>query len=311
MNQDPSLAYAPFLPAATRAQRLPDGGCVLESGHDLIATSTTVFGWLRDWAVKQPDAVFLAERDGAGWRQITYSEMLALTERVALRLLGAGCGPDRPLATLGRNSIDHAAVILAAMRAGIPAAPISPSYASKTTDYTRLTAVLGSLPPALIYLAQPELFAPALAALTELGIPLFSVERAGPLISGLADLPAVDAAQLASAEAAAGPDTIVHCNAKRCCEQQPYAVQQPGRACDRLAVPQSPGAGAGGLAAMAPYIWRQFLFQHGAAQWRHALHRFWHAVASRYQHNRGKFTRCISDRLFQRACWLCSASGSA
>jgi len=209
MNQDPSLAYAPFLPAATRAQRLPDGGCVLESGHDLIATSTTVFGWLRDWAVKQPDAVFLAERDGAGWRQITYSEMLALTERVALRLLGAGCGPDRPLATLGRNSIDHAAVILAAMRAGIPAAPISPSYASKTTDYTRLTAVLGSLPPVLIYLAQPELFAPALAALTELGIPLFSVERAGPLISGLADLPAVDAAQLASAEAAAGPDTIV------------------------------------------------------------------------------------------------------
>ncbi len=208
MNQAASLAYAPFLPAVARMQPTAGGGYLLESGHNLIATSTTVFGWLRDWAATQPDTVFLAERDGAGWRFMTYGEMLALTKRIALRLLGAGCGPERPLATLGRNSIDHAAVMLAAMRAGIPVAPVSPAYATKSTDFTRLTTILRTLPPALIYLPQPETIAPALDALQLHGAPIFSIKRYGGNVAGLSDLPSVEEAALAAAEGGVTPATI-------------------------------------------------------------------------------------------------------
>jgi len=208
MNQDPSLADAPFLPAAAHAQWLPDGGYLLQSGHELITPSTTVFGWLCDWTAKQPDAVFLAERDAAGWRHITYHEMLALTKRIALRLLGAGCGPERPVATLGRNSIEHAAVMLAAMRAGIPVAPVSPAYATKGTDFQRLTTILSALPPAMIYLPQPESISPALEALQTFGVPIFSIARHGLNVLGLDDLPCAEEAVLADAEANLGPSTI-------------------------------------------------------------------------------------------------------
>jgi feruloyl-CoA synthase len=208
MNQDLSLAVAPFLPAAARLQRLADGSLQMESGHNLAATSTTVFAWLQYWAATQPKAVFLAEREGPDWRRITYDEMLALTKRIALHLLGAGCGPERPLATIGHNSIDHAAVMLAAMRAGVPVAPVSPSYAAKSTDYTRLNKALGILPPALIYLPQPESVAAAWGALAQHGAPVFSLERCGPQVAGLSDLPTADESQLAAAEAALGPSTI-------------------------------------------------------------------------------------------------------
>jgi feruloyl-CoA synthase len=202
MNQNP-----PFLPAAAHALPLPGGGVELRSAHALATTSTTVFAWLRHWAARQPDALFLAERDGPDWRRITYAEMLALTGCIARRLLAAGCGPSRPLATIGPNGIDHAAVLLAAMRAGIPAAPISPSYATRATDYTRLTNVLASLPPGLIFLAQPATVTPALETLSRHSR-LFSIEPHGPHIAGLATLPAADASHLAAAEAAVTPDTI-------------------------------------------------------------------------------------------------------
>jgi feruloyl-CoA synthase len=209
MKQAALLAETSFLPAAAHLCRMADGGFLMRSQHELNATSTTVFAWLREWAAARPDAVFLAERDDTGgWRRITYGEMLALTKYMALRLLGAGCGPERPVATLGRNSIDHAAVMLAAMRAGIPVAPISPAYATKTTDFNRLTSILESLPPALIFLPQPESMAPALPALRQHGVPVFSIERHGQDIAGLADLREADAAVLAAAEADLSPATI-------------------------------------------------------------------------------------------------------
>jgi feruloyl-CoA synthase len=66
--------------------------------------------------------------------------------------------------------------------------------------------VLASLPPGLIFLAQPEAVAPALDTLAR-HAPLVSMERYGP-VACFTDLPAADAVRLAAAEAAIGPDTI-------------------------------------------------------------------------------------------------------
>jgi feruloyl-CoA synthase len=183
-----------FLPPALRTSRSQNGALILESAHELAECSETVFGWLAHWASVQPGAKFLAEKRGGAWRHITYGEMDEQTAKVARHLLAAGCGPDRPLATIGRNSISHAILLLAAQRAGIPVAPISPSYASRTQDFTRLNQIMGTLPPGLILLPQPELVAAAIPSMRVHGVPVISLDE-------LMALPKVDDTTLAAAEA--------------------------------------------------------------------------------------------------------------
>ncbi len=190
-----------FLPPSVRTSYGRDGALILQSPHERAGRSATVFGWLAHWAHTTPNAVLLAERRNGAWHRITYGEMYDQTALVARRLLAAGGTPERPLATIGRNSIGHAIVLLAAQRAGIPVAPISPSYASRTTDYTRLNNIISALPPGMIFLAQPELVAAAVPAMRVHGVPIVSMDE-------LTALPATTEADLAAAQAALTPQTI-------------------------------------------------------------------------------------------------------
>jgi feruloyl-CoA synthase len=184
-----------FLPPALRTRQNADGALILESAHELAERSSTVYGWLAQWAAVQPDAKFLAEKRNGIWHHITYGEMAAQTALVARHLLAAGCGAENPLATIGRNSISHAILLLAAQRAGIPVSPVSPSYASRTKDFTRLNQILRRLPPGLILLPQSELVAAAIPSMRVHGVPVISLDE-------LMALPKVDDATLAAAEAA-------------------------------------------------------------------------------------------------------------
>ena len=99
------------------------------------------------WARRTPDAIFLAERDGDGWRTITYVAMLDRVRRIGAALLDAGGSPERPLAIVAENGIDHAAVALGAMYAGVPASPISTGYLRPDADPARLRALIDVLRP--------------------------------------------------------------------------------------------------------------------------------------------------------------------
>jgi feruloyl-CoA synthase len=82
--------------------------------------------------------------------------------RIAQALLDRGLGPERPVAILSDNGIDHALLALGAMHVGIPATPVSAAYSLMSKDFGKLKYIFDLIKPGLVYTADPQKFAPAL-----------------------------------------------------------------------------------------------------------------------------------------------------
>ncbi|HTW85351.1 MAG TPA: feruloyl-CoA synthase [Candidatus Sulfotelmatobacter sp.] len=108
------------------------------------------------WAAQRPDHVFMAQRAGEGWRTVTYARALERAREIGGALLAIG-GPDHPLAVIAENGIDHALVVLGALYAGIPVAPLSVNYARADADPARLRALLEVLHPAAVLVPDATL----------------------------------------------------------------------------------------------------------------------------------------------------------
>jgi feruloyl-CoA synthase len=167
------LRSVPLAPARVDVTRRDDGAIVLESPHPLGAVERHVVDRLRHWASVAPDRVFLAERDPArAWRRVTYGEARALVDRLAQALLDRGLGPGRPLLILSENGVDHALLTLAAMAAGVPAAPASAAYSLLSGDLGKLRAIAKILAPGMIWASDADRYARAFAALADTGATL-------------------------------------------------------------------------------------------------------------------------------------------
>jgi feruloyl-CoA synthase len=145
-----------------------DGTTRLRSTEALKPGGRSVTDWLVVWAGRASDRVFLQEREsvlpGAPWRKLTYADTLARVEKLAAGLLSLGLGPDRPLAILSDNSIEHALLMLAAMHVGVPVAPVSQAYSLQSRDHLKLRAILRTLGPGAIFASDSKLFGQALGA---------------------------------------------------------------------------------------------------------------------------------------------------
>jgi feruloyl-CoA synthase len=87
------------------------------------------------------------------------------TIRGHTRLLDRGLSAERPVAVLSDNSLDHARLALAAMHVGVPVAPVSPAYSLVSQDHAQLRHIMSQLCPGLVYAADGDRFAKALAAI--------------------------------------------------------------------------------------------------------------------------------------------------
>ena len=164
---------------STRAARLgptdvlvehrADGGVLLRSPHPLGPYPPKITERLDHWADAAPERVLLAQRDGAGWRTITYREARRRARRVAQYLLQQGVSAERPLAVLSGNDLEHALWHLGALYAGIPYAPISPAYSLLSSDFARLRAVFELVTPGLVYAADRRSFGKAIDAVVPRG----------------------------------------------------------------------------------------------------------------------------------------------
>ncbi len=203
----PALALAP---AEIDIERRDGGVMILRSPRKLEAYPPSLGVLLRHWAKVRPDTVFLAERDGAGWRTVTYGEALDAAERLGEALLARGLSPDRPLMILSGNSIDHALLTQGAMLAGIPVAPISPAYSLISQDFAKLKHVFSLVEPGLIYASPLDRFARALDALDLAGVDVVTAggEASGDAIPIDALLATEPGPRLAEAQARVGPDTV-------------------------------------------------------------------------------------------------------
>jgi feruloyl-CoA synthase len=153
-----------FAPATVDVEHRTDGSMVLRSPQTLRAYESCAGEWLAKWAREAPERVFLAERAGDTWRRVAYAQALDAARRIGQALLERGLGPEKPVAILADNSVDHALLALGAMHAGVPVAPISPAYSLMSKDFAKLKAIFDLLRPGLVWTGDSPRFAPALAA---------------------------------------------------------------------------------------------------------------------------------------------------
>lgn len=77
--------------------------------------------YLDDWAARQPNAEFAADRD----RSISYAQAVATANQIAHTLLAAGCRAGDRVATLTRNRIDYVLFCFGAAKAGVVTVPLN------------------------------------------------------------------------------------------------------------------------------------------------------------------------------------------
>jgi feruloyl-CoA synthase len=169
------------------------------------------------WAAEAPDRTFVARRarnaDGStgDWIHVSYAEALRSARAIAQALLDRGLSPERPVAILSENSIEHALMALGCLCAGIPYCPVSPAYSTVSQDCEKLRHVLDTLTPGLVFASDARRYGRAITMTVppdcEVVLAEGSIEgrAATPFAALLATeaTPAVDAAM-----AAIGPDTI-------------------------------------------------------------------------------------------------------
>ena len=161
-------------------ERRPDGVMILRSRVPLRAYETHIPALLRRWAAQCPDRVWLAQRRGPGrqWRRVTYAQARSTVDALTQALLDLRLDAQRPVAILSGNSIEHALMTLAAMQAGVPAAPVSPAYSLLSQDHAKLRYIFDLVRPGLVLVQDGLAFGKALAALELAGVTLVHVDRA-------------------------------------------------------------------------------------------------------------------------------------
>jgi feruloyl-CoA synthase len=204
-------------PRGVIVDRRADGTIHLQSPHVLPPYPAKLTERLEHWAAVAPERTFLAQRHadpgaaGDGWRKVSYGAALASVRRIGAALLARGLLPERPLAILSGNDIEHALLALGAMYVGIPCAPISPAYSLISTDFGKLKDIFDLLTPGLVFVADGTLFERAIAAVVPPGVEVVAARNPAahrlttPFDHLLAPAPTMSAE---AAHAAVGGDTI-------------------------------------------------------------------------------------------------------
>jgi feruloyl-CoA synthase len=176
----------PFRPLPQKApdievRRTADGTVYIDSRHQLGPMHRSIAHLFEARAKSHPERNFIGERlaletgKTGDWRFITYGETYARAQAIAQALLTRGMNADTPLMILSGNSIAHATIMLGAMFAGVPIAPVSVAYSLMSGDHSKLKHVFAVTEPKMIFAEQGPLYARALAALPLDGVEIVTV----------------------------------------------------------------------------------------------------------------------------------------
>ena len=250
-------------------ERRPDGAILMRSPRVLTPYPNKQTERLAHWAAAEPERVFLAQRDASGaWRAVTYAQAFAAVRAIAAALLERDLSPERPIAILSGNDIEHALLGLAAMHIGVPYAPISAPYSLVSQDFKKLKGIIEILTPGLVFASDGKAFARAIAATVPADVEV--AVTANPV----SDRPMTPFAKLAGAQltraveeahAKVGPDTIAKFLLTSGSTGNPKAVINTQRMIcanqvmlrETLAFLQGRAARHRRLAAVESHLWRQ------------------------------------------------------
>ena len=169
MNLD-SKAY-PFVPTrfAERSPRVTyrsDGTIILGNALEPQLPAAQMGEFLRLYASRTPDAVFLAERQAGvanvEWDRRTYDNIRRDVDAVSQWLIDQDASSAQPVAVLSHNSIKHAILQLAAMQIGVPVLALSPAYSLMSRDHQKLISLIDQFQPSHIFVENCDAYAPAL-----------------------------------------------------------------------------------------------------------------------------------------------------
>ncbi len=200
---------ADYRPHRVQREDRLDGSIILRSGYDMGAVDSTIGSWIDRFSEQSPDAVFLAERSGAGWREITYQETWQSVRAIAASLLDRGLGPQTPILILSGNSVDHGLLALAAQYVGIPIVPLAEQYSLIPAALPQLIHCAELVKPRLIFAEDGERFGKALALSIFDGLEKVSSAKVGKQETPFTTLlRGGDESKVDQAAASVGPDTV-------------------------------------------------------------------------------------------------------
>ena len=189
----PPFRPLPMTPPDIEVRRTDEGVVYLTPRQSPGDRPKTIPHCLDERASEHPDRPYLKQRthlpDGP-WRTMTYGEAKSATDGLAQAFLDLGAGPDRPVMILSGNAIESALVMLAAMKMGAPAAPISVPYSLMSTDFEKLKHCVAAVRPAVIFVQDLVPFKPALSALGDHGCTVIAKTGAGEDVLAFDDLAA-------------------------------------------------------------------------------------------------------------------------
>ncbi len=152
-------------PTGVTVDRKPDGTIYVRSELTLGPYPRRMTDRLDYWAEHAPDTTFIAQRNEAGgWRRLTYAQAAAWGRQIGQALVKRGLSPERPIAILSGNDLEHALLGFGAMYAGIPWSPISTAYSLVSRDFGKLKHIFKVLTPGLVFASSGEQYAKAIAA---------------------------------------------------------------------------------------------------------------------------------------------------
>ena len=177
---EPPIRDPRYAPRRLAVEHRADGSIIIANPTAYATRFLTTNASLDFWAAQDPSRVWLAERSGEGWRELSYGEAHERVARLAGALQGLGLGPGMPLLILAGNGIDHALIAYAAMRIAAPIAPVSPQYGQKGAEPSRLAYAAELIRPAAVYVDDAAAFGEALDRDVLAGLTVIASRHARP-----------------------------------------------------------------------------------------------------------------------------------
>lgn len=148
---------------SVEVRRAENGIVYMSCGLPYEPGLASLIDYLARAAELRPNTTFLAERDPSKqWRRLTYAAASRDSAAVATWFIRKGFVPDSgPVMILSENTIEHALLMLGAMRAGVAVVPVSPTY-SFGKDLGRLGYALELTQPSLVYAVDAVRYGAAL-----------------------------------------------------------------------------------------------------------------------------------------------------
>lgn len=197
-----------LMPHKVTHERRADGATLLRSDYPLGPIARCTGDWLDHWAAATPDTVFLAERKGDGWREVTYAQAQDYVHAIASHLITRDLGPDRPILVLSGNSVDHGLLTLAAQYIGIPTVPLAEQYSLIPAAHPRLIYAAGLVHPGMVYASDASQYSAALALDVFDGVEVVSSVSTQQGQTDFNELLDPTNASISAAAQAIGPETL-------------------------------------------------------------------------------------------------------